>query len=172
MSLPHTFNPVFTAATTPPSTGSEQVTIPFAGFSVSSVTNSTEGDVIFASNGQLSFAGLSFDEVLPWGSVGGATNIETAGWWESKTGTLTASDYDIRFSWSPGSFQTVTTSPVMSQNTWYTLATNRTVTFGHFEATSNQRLNSGTLDIDIRLNASSVIICSKTITVVTRINEP
>jgi hypothetical protein len=172
MSLPHTFNPVFTVATTPPSTGSEQITIPYAGFSVSSTGNSTEGDVIFSSSGSISFTGLSLDEILPWGSVGGGTNIDSAGWWESKAGTLTASDYDIRFNWSPGSFQTVVTSPFMSQNTWYSLSTNRTVTFGHFEATSFQRINSGSLNVDIRLNATSSIICSKSLSIVTRINEP
>jgi len=173
MSLPHTYNPVFTASTTsPPAGGADQVTIPYAGCSVSSTFNSTEADIIFSNNGTLSFTGLSFDELFPWSSAASLTSIDSAGWWESKSGTLTASDYDIRFSWSPGSFQTVVTSPIMVQNTWYTLGTSRTVTFGHSEATANQRVNSGTLSVDIRLNSTSNVICSKSLTIVTRINEP
>jgi len=174
MSLPHTYNPVFTAAATqPPATGDEQITLPYAGVSVSSTSNSVEVDIIFSNNGEVNFSGINTPDPLPWGTLG-ATRIDTAGWYETKTSTLTASDWEIRFNWSPGSFQTVVTSPTMSQNTWYSLGTTRTVTFGHSEATSFQRINSGTLTIEIRKASGQfgTSVCKKTFTVVTRINEP
>ena len=173
MSLPHTYNPVFTTSgTPPPASGDEKITLPYAGVKVGSVTNSVEVDITFSNNGNLTFSGLNTPDPLPWGTLG-ATRIDTAGWYETKTSTLTASDWEIRFSWSPASFQSVVTSPSMSQNTWYSLGTTRTVTFGHSETTSFQRINSGTLTTEIRKASgqSGVAACEKTFTVVTTINE-
>ena len=173
MALPHTYNPVFTASgVTPPSSGGEMITIPYAGVSVSSTSNYTEADISFSNTGTLTFSGLSLDAILPWGSGGSGTNIDSAGWYETKTSTLTASDFEIAFSWSPASFQNVLTSPVMSQNTFYSLGTSRLITFVHTEATSFQRINSGNLNCTIRLASNGVSVCFKSLTIVTRINEP
>ena len=171
MALPHTYNPVFTASgVTPPSSGGEMITIPYAGVSVSSTSNSTDADIVFSNNGSISFFGTSLDAVLPWAAGGAGTNIDSAGWYETKTGTLTASDFEISFTWSPGSFQSVGTFPAMSQNTWYSLGTTRTISFSHFESTSFQRINSGGVTATIRLASNNLELCRKSMTVVTTIN--
>ena len=75
MSLPHTYNPVFTTSgTPPPASGDEKITLPYAGVKVGSVTNSVEVDITFSNNGNLTLPCLYSDYIGSFGIFIGLNN--------------------------------------------------------------------------------------------------
>lgn len=170
MSLPHTYNPVFTATTAPPPSGVEQITFPFSSTLGESNSQTCDVSVTLGSTGTVTFASVpGFADINPW--VSGNSLIDS-NWADSRSGGITGSDYEGRFNWSVASVHTAINTPSVTQNTWVSMGSSRTFQISHFEATSNPRVGSSSIQIEIRIQATGVIILDKTITLNTSVNAP
>jgi hypothetical protein len=170
MSLPHTYNPVFTATSAPPPAGVEQITFPFSSVLAETSTQTCDVEVNLASNGTVNFSSIPINpDINPW--VSGNSLIDS-NWAASRSGGITGSDYEGRFNWSVASVHTAFQTPSATQNTWVSMGSGRTFSVSHFEATTNPRLGSSSLQIEIRIQSTGVIVLDRTITLNTSVNAP
>ena len=170
MSLPHTYNPVFTATTAPPPSGAEQITFPFSNLLGETAAQSIDIGVTLTSTGTVVFSNIGGTlDVNPWLP---GNSLESSNWAASRSGGITGSDYEGRFNWSVAGVHTAFNTPSVTQNTWVSMSSNRSFEISHSEVTTNPRVGSSSIDIEIRIQATGQIVLDKTFLLNTSVNAP